>query len=321
MKELTLYRINFEATKFEKGFISKNDLNTDFDEKLKSLSEKGYTDVLDITKNKEYFDNDQRVVGGIGRVINKVPNNMMDMFKKIFKDTQRVMYSHEEFLKNYQCGMFEDPDDADFAEEFQCSLSPYAIIKEGFWDKNNLDFEYSMASNNEEIEKFGLDVIFSVSKEEFWSDNFAKKYPGMKYFKMATSNALNTASKNGIPMEKVNKVEVDCKVSLMLDIDRLSDFTVFEVYSPGYKYNRERMQWDLIEGEYDVNYILVADYRKNPMCMEAMRLKALSQVKDSTARSILSKTPFNVVLDESNCSVPGIFDKNLIKRDGDRWKK
>ena len=107
---------------------------------------------------------------------------------------------------------------------------------------------------------------------------------------MATSNALNTASKNGIPMEKVNKVEVDCKVSLMLDIDRLSDFTVFEVYSPGYKYNRERMQWDLIEGEYDVNYILVADYRKNPMCMEAMRLKALSQVKDSTARSILSKT-------------------------------
>ena len=71
MKELTLYRINFEATKFEKGFISKNDLNPDFDEKLKSLSEKGYTDVLDITKNKEYFDNDQRVVGGIGRVILK----------------------------------------------------------------------------------------------------------------------------------------------------------------------------------------------------------------------------------------------------------
>lgn len=38
MKELALYRINFEATKFEKGFTSKNDLNPDFDEKLKSLS-------------------------------------------------------------------------------------------------------------------------------------------------------------------------------------------------------------------------------------------------------------------------------------------
>ena len=319
MKELNLYRINFEATKFEKGSISENALSQDFDEKLRSLIGKGYTDVLDITRDAKHFDCVQRNIVGIGRVINKVPNSMMEMFKKIFKDTQKVMYSHEEFLKNHQCDMFVDPDDTDFAEEFQCSLSPYAIIKEGVWDKGNLDFEYSMASSDEEIEKFGLGTILTVSKEEFWSDSFVKKYPEMKYFKMATNNALNTASKNGIPIESVSFVEIDCRASLMLDIDRLSNFTVFEVYYPRYKKAYDNC--GLIKGEYVVRYVLVADYRKNPLCIEALRLKALSRAEDSIEESMLGKTPFNVVLDESNCSVPGIFDKNLIKRDEGRWKK
>lgn len=330
---MKLYTINDLCTYFNVQDTDISVLKPSFDEKLRSLTEKGFTDVLNI--NCDYRDEDDEedkdlVIGPmqyLGKVYKNVPNGMLDMFKKVFKDHQKFLCEEMEDLVKHQDDVFADFNE--FAEFHQSYLSPFVCVHESKFDENRITFEYAELDKNNTIEKLGLDLLEDADKKEFWSDDFEKNNKGMRYTKMAVKNALNDFSKKGIPMECIETVLVECRASLMLDVDRLSSYKVFFGISPYYKMLYGQREENLVPGKYTVLYALIADYRKNPLCLSALRIRKMAEIKSSSLSDaekkrlvgILEDTKLSYPLREEDGVPKEITDKYLIAEDEKRWKK
>ena len=85
---------------------------------------------------------------------------------------------------------------------------------------------------------------------------------------------------------------------------------------------------DLVPGKYTVLYTLIADYRKNPLCVSYLRLRKMAEIKSSSLDdaekeklcSILEDTELSYSLREEDGVPKEITDKYLIAEDEKRWK-
>lgn len=208
----------------------------------------------------------------VGRKLEKVPSGMKDMFKKYFKLNQECIFKGNMDWAN---GVSAD-DQSLFGEvtvEDNCTITVSGDeADDGFMHINYgaLDIEY--------LNEHGHTLLEEVPKKEFWGNDFAEKYPDMKYIKMAVSSALKDFEKKGIPNEKIEFVHIDWEMYASVDIDRLADYSVFEGISEACE-GPVGMSEDPIPGKYSVIYIIAADYRKNPMCIQALRACAASDVE------------------------------------------
>ena len=329
---MKLYTINDLCTYYNVKDTDISVLKPSFDEKLRSLTEKGFTDVLNI--NCDYRDEDDEegkdtVIGPmqyLGKVYKSVPAGMLEMFKKLFKDHQKFLCEEMEDIVKQQDDVFADFDK--FAEFHQSYLSPYVCVHESKFDENKLNFDYTELNKNDTIEKLGLDLLTSSDKKDFWSDDFEKKNKGMRYIKMAVKNALNDFQKKGIPMECIENVFIECRACLMMDLDRVSNYKVFVGISPNSKMTDGQKEEYLVPGKYTVIYSLMADYRKNPLCLSALRIRKMAEIKSSSLDdaererlcSILEDTKLSYPLREEDGVPKEITDKYLIAEDEKRWK-
>lgn len=207
-------------------------------------------------------------------------------------------------------------------------MSPYVCAYESKFNENIINFDYAELNKSNDTDDPGLDLLESVEKEEFWSDDFEKNNKGMRHIKKAVKNALNVFSKKGIPMECIETVLVECRSNLMLDVDRLSRYKVFFGISPYYRMTNGQNEKDLVPGKYTVLYTLIADYRKNPLCVSYLRLRKTAEIKSSSLDdaekeklcSILEDTELNYSLREEDGVPKEITDKYLIAEDEKRWK-
>ena len=208
----------------------------------------------------------------VGRKLEKVPSGMMDMFKKYFKLNQECIFKGNLDWAN---GVSAD-DQSLFGEVTVESNSTVTVsgdeADDGFMHINYgaLDIGYLNTSGN--------NLVKEVPKKVFWRDDFAEKYPDMKYIKMAVSSALKDFEKKGIPNEKIEFVHIDWEMYASVDIDRLANYSVFEGISEACE-DPSGISEDSIPGKYSVIYIIAADYRKNPMCVQALRACAESDVE------------------------------------------
>ena len=215
-----------------------------------------------------------------------------------------------------------------YVEFHQSYLSPYVCAYESKFNENIINFDYAELNKDNATDDSGLDLLESVEKEEFWSDDFEKNNKGMRHIKNAVKNALNVFSKKGVPMECIETVLVECRSNLMLDVDRLSSYKVFFGISPYYKMARGQYEKDLVPGKYTVLYTLIADYRKNPLCVSYLRLRKMAEIKSSSLNdsekerlcSILEGTKLSYPLREEDGVPKEITDEYLMAEDEKRWK-
>lgn len=328
---MKLYTTNDLCTYLNMQDTSISVLKPSFDEKLRGLTEKGFTDVLNINCDYKGVDEGKDLVTGpiqyLGKVYKDVPNGMLEMFKKLFKDHQKFLCEELGDIVKNQDDIFVDDFDR-YIEFHQSYLSPYVCAYESKFNENIINFDYAELNKSNDTDDSGLDLLESVEKEEFWSDDFEKNNKGMRHIKKAVKNALNVFSKKGIPMECIETVLVECRSNLMLDVDRLSSYKVFFGISPYYKMTNGQNEKDLVTGKYTVLYTLIADYRKNPLCVSYLRLRKMAEIKSSLLDdaekerlcSIIEDTKLDYPLREEDGVPKEITDKYLIAEDEKRWK-
>lgn len=92
---MKLYTINDLCTYYNVQDTGISVLKPSFDEKLRGLTEKGFTDVLNINCDYKGYGEGKDLVTGpmqyLGKVYKNVPDGMLEMFKKLFKDHQKFL--------------------------------------------------------------------------------------------------------------------------------------------------------------------------------------------------------------------------------------
>lgn len=192
----------------------------------------------------------------IGHRISKVPENMLGMFGYVFNlyQTGLILSGTVGNKGSLNFGPMDE------FGELQLEFSPNVTIKEDPSDTGYIVFDFRSLGIARVNAELGKNIVTRVSKVDFWGNDFAKKYPDMKYFKMAVVSAIKTFEKRGISSDDISYVLIDCEAYLNIDFNKISDYTVMEGISLAYE--NPYMCEGRKEG-YGVAYVLGADYRKN----------------------------------------------------------
>lgn len=256
----------------------------------------------------------------VGRKLDKVPSGMTNMFKKYFKLNQQCIFKGD---LGWTDGVSLD-DQSLFGEvtvEENCTITVSGDESDDGYIHINygaLDIEY--------LKDHGHILLEEVPKKEFWGNDFAEKYPDMKYILMAVSSALKDFEKKGIPNEKIEFVHIDWEMYASVDIDRLADYSVFEGISEACE-DPVGMNEASIPGKYSVIFIIAADYRKNPMCMRALRACAASDVREMKKCKNLGYPERELLIEKLRTTSADVelndkevSDTELRSEDEKRWK-
>ena len=190
----------------------------------------------------------------LGCRISKVPQKLFNIFKEPFERTQNFVFSNDMETRG-------NIDVEAYAEDFVPDYDVQIEIRESE-DSNYIEFR----SINYEI----LGIENRVLKSDFWSTDFAKKYPKMAFLKEFASSALSEWKKRGIDSEKVDSICLVCCVNILTDFNKLQDYDIYEGITREYG-----GLWDVgdptTEGTYSLVYTLVSRVDKSRRKLEALR--------------------------------------------------
>ena len=175
-------------------------------------------------------------------------------------------------LKN---GLFEDYpyvgyDCFENFDEVQRKNSPIVFIKEDPNDSDYLVFDFGSLDVDWLVSEHGRTLVKRVSKREFWSLKFSQEYPDMKPIKLIVRAAANMFEKLNISSDKLTYVMIDCRLSLLIDTSRMVKAKFYKVLE-GISLSDEMSSPCGRQGGYWVAFILGADWKKNPLCLGALR--------------------------------------------------
>lgn len=175
-------------------------------------------------------------------------------------------------LKN---GLFEDYpyvgyDYFENFDEVQRKNSPIVFIKEDPNDSDYLVFDFGSLDVDWLVSERGKTLVRRVSKKEFWSLKFSQEYPDMKPIKLIVRAAANMFEKLNISSDKLTYVMIDCRLSLLIDISRMVKAKFYKVLE-GISLSDEMSTPYGRQGGYGIAFILGADWKKNPLCLGALR--------------------------------------------------
>ena len=156
-------------------------------------------------------------------------------------------------------------------DEVQSKKSPIVFVKEDPNDSDYLVFDFGSLDVDWLISERGRTLVRRVSKKEFWSLKFSQEYPDMKPIKLIVRAAVNMFEKLNIPSDKLNYVMIDCRLSLLIDTSRMVKAKFYKVLEGISLSNEMPSPCGGRQDGYGVAFILGANWKKNPLCLGALR--------------------------------------------------
>lgn len=226
--------------------------------------------------------------------LERTSKDLKKAFEIVFKSRQMTFFSESRAF-----GI--DIEDSEFTV---CPVASGAslVIREDPNDSNYIEFCFRDTNlNTVNRSLLGLKLKTKFSKEEFWSDDFSSRYPGMSAFKKCVVASIIYFESRGIPKDLISYVAIDCEMALDIDFDRLKDYSTFIGVSSAYK-----NVFDISEGKergFGICYTLAAPERLNPMCMEGLCWSALRLLDDERYTEVLTHP------EVTNREANAIYDK------------
>lgn len=211
--------------------------------------------------------------------LEKTSKDLKKAFEIVFKSRQMTFFSEN---KEFDI----DIEDSEFTTcPAGCGAS--LVIREDPHDRDYIEFCFRDTNlNTVNRSLLGWKLKTRFSKDEFWSDDFSSRYPGMSAFKKCVVAAIIYFESRGIPKDFISYVAIDCEMALDIDFDRLKDYSTFIGVSSAYK-----NIFDISEGRergFGICYTLAAPERLNPMCMEGLCWSALRLLDDERYTEVLT---------------------------------
>lgn len=211
--------------------------------------------------------------------LEKTSKDLKKAFEIVFKSRQMTFFSVSRVFDI-------DIEDSEFTA---CPVGSGAslVIREDPNDRDCIEFCFRDTDlNTVSRSLLGWKLKTRFSKDEFWSDDFSSKYPGMSAFKKCVVATIIYFESRGIPKDLISYVAIDCEMALDVDFDRLEDYSTFIGISSAYK-----NIFDISEGKekgFGICYTLAAPKRLNPMCMEGLCWSALRLLDDERYSEVLT---------------------------------